>query len=246
MATTDNIDITSNEQKPVYLSHEEAKEVARGAPDSIQRILWPLDSRPLRDAISVMASTNNPDVLEPYYNEDTGKWHEISKLPLKVPKVSSIEVSVDELESWESDWLECHEDHFLPDEEAEPGMLEWEVLERPKHSDGGVEEDDVHQESELRVLKCCGSSRPIGKDAKLLVTPDSDGDGFVTLRDYLSAVHPWLMAPRQDILDAQSVYEDTQWSVDPEVVINYSEPGSLWLEIKDEWARQRKGVPLYT
>jgi hypothetical protein len=47
---------------------------------------------------------------------------------------------------------------------------------------------------------CCGAKRPRGKAVKLVVKPTMSGNEFVTVHDYLSAVPPWLMSARGDIL----------------------------------------------
>ncbi|KAI1283592.1 hypothetical protein F5Y07DRAFT_156763 [Xylaria sp. FL0933] len=55
-------------------------------------------------------------------------------------------------------------------------------------------------------LACCGTKRPRGKDAAIVVKPTSE-NGFVTIHDYFSTVHPWLMGLRDDIPDAMGVMD---------------------------------------
>ena len=63
----------------------------------------------------------------------------------------------------------------------------------------------------MHLLKCCGIDRPRGKAAKLVVKPDaSSGRNFVTIHDCVSAVHPWLMERREDILGAEGLVENDE------------------------------------
>lgn len=71
--------------------------------DATQRLFWPLDG-PLSTSISVMKDAKSPDSLEPYFKQTsngTGIWHTVSQMSLTKPKVSSITVSVNNLNVWE-------------------------------------------------------------------------------------------------------------------------------------------------
>lgn len=59
----------------------------------------------------------------------------------------------------------------------------------------------------MQLLMCCDEIRPHGKDVKLVVKPATGGEGFVTVHDYVSALHPWLMNMREDIVKAKGVLD---------------------------------------
>ena len=62
--------------------------------------------------------------------------------------------------------------------------------------------DDDGDWNKYDLTECCGQMAPRNKGVSLKVLPAEDGEGFVTLHDYLSAVHPWLMSLRGDIIGA--------------------------------------------
>lgn len=156
-----------------------------------KRLFWPLDGVS-PTAISVMKTPCSPDDLEPYFQLDTrgsggGTWHEISQLPLTEPKVSSVEVSVYELDQWEFDWMEWHRDHAGG--EFDPEYVTYGDLsdeDRPyandQKEDGSWEEDS---DTEF-LVKCCGEDRPLRKRGIKLVVTHSAGNRFVTVHDYVS------------------------------------------------------------
>ena len=173
-----------------------------------QRLYWEFDGV-FPTAISVMKDKKGAkDDLEPFFNPDTGTWHEISQLPLTEPKVSSLEVSVFDLEGrrWEFDWAEWHEHHGATYESTSAeyhkrhggdapapirGQQEWVTYgdldddvrpyAKEQKEDGSWEEDS---DTEF-LIKCCGEDRPLRKGGlKLVVTAGSED--FVTVRDFVS------------------------------------------------------------
>ncbi|KAH7348969.1 hypothetical protein BKA65DRAFT_455485 [Rhexocercosporidium sp. MPI-PUGE-AT-0058] len=170
--------------------------------DATKRLFWPLDGD-FPAAISVMKTAKDPDSLEPFFQPDpvggSGMWHEISDLPLTEPKVSSVEASVEDLERWSSNWMEHHRGHV-----AQEIITYGEMSNDDRPYASEMNEDgswDADSDTEY-VLGCCGEDRPEDVDAKLVVHP-SAGCDFVTIGDYVSAVHPWLMSLREDILFAK-------------------------------------------
>lgn len=134
----------------------------------------------------------------------------VSKMPLSEPKVSSITVSVWDLDLWENDWLDEHDQHSSPSGgEGEPnaryGRLPDLGLEGGEREE--EEEEDEDYDPNIRLLICCGEIRPHGKDVKLVVKPATGGEGFVTVHDYVSALHPWLMNMKEDIVNAKGVLD---------------------------------------
>lgn len=153
-----------------------------------RRLFWPLDGV-FPTALSVMKTPRSANDLEPFFQQipGGGTWHEIARLPLTEPKVSSVEVSVSDLEQWESDWIAWHGHH-----EGEPANPEYVTYgdlsdeDRPyakePKEDGSWEEDS---DTEF-LIRCCGQDRPLRtRGQKLVVTPAA-GDHFVTVNDYVS------------------------------------------------------------
>jgi hypothetical protein len=133
----------------------------------------------LEDYIFVMRDENSP--CPPWEKHDEGpdggdnRWHAIAQRPVAKPPVSKLFVSVLQLEEWGDDWEELHLEHL----------------------DARIFEDkDVTLESEDRrgnpnkLVRCCGRERP---HASVPLEVRAFDDPFVTIHDFLTAVHPWLM-----------------------------------------------------
>ncbi|ODA82689.1 hypothetical protein RJ55_01197 [Drechmeria coniospora] len=191
------------EQSSPFLSFKEVKSNGEAAyvTDTAHRLYWPL-AGDFPATISVMKSRRGGlDEREPFCQPD-GTWHDIASLPLTEPKVSSIEASIRDLDQWESDWVAWHENHETA-EFVTYGDLDDE--DRPyasEQNEDGSWEDDSDTEF---LIRCCGQDRPLRtRGQKLQVTP-SAGKDFVSIHDYVCAVHPWLMGLREDIIQAKIV-----------------------------------------
>jgi hypothetical protein len=57
-------------------------------------------------------------------------------------------------------------------------------------------------EGDEYLLMCCGQKRPLGKGARRVVKLTAGEGGFVTIHDFISTVHPYLMARRDEVLEA--------------------------------------------
>ncbi|TPX15622.1 uncharacterized protein E0L32_004320 [Thyridium curvatum] len=199
-------------EEPPYRSYEELRRdrVPVFLSTAAKRLFWPLDGV-FPAAISVMKTPRSADDIEPFFRPDTGSggtWHEISQLSLTEPKVSSVEASVRELDEWEGEWLRWHENHACkPD--SDPKYVTYGDLsdeDRP-FADEPDEDGNWEADSDTEFLvKCCGEDRPLRKRGiKLVVTSSAGNGGFVTIRDYVGAVHPWLMSMHADIVSADSL-----------------------------------------
>ncbi|KAH8199949.1 hypothetical protein TruAng_005888 [Truncatella angustata] len=202
-----------------------------------KRLYWTL-SGPLSTAIWVMEETfYHPDFpLEPYYCPATSEmgaasWSPVSQSPLTDPKISSVTVRVDHLENWEDQWYDVHREHTEPDwDHDENDMFRWGHL-----LDYDPDEDEDGPE---HLLKCCGEERPRKKSTSLLV--EAKGD-FVTIHDYVSAVHPWLMGLRNDILQAAGdVLDSVPLPPNTKLMVNYPGPDSLAVAEEKQWFQARK------
>ncbi|KFZ08767.1 hypothetical protein V501_05828 [Pseudogymnoascus sp. VKM F-4519 (FW-2642)] len=202
--------------------------------DAIQRIFWPLDG-PLFTFISVMKDAESPDSLEPYFKQTSdgvGVWHLVSQMPLTEPKVSSITVSVDDLNVWEDYWVEGHEEHSSPGGSGEPSARYGEL------PDLGSE-DEGEEGSNDHLLICCDEVRPRGKAAKLVVKPAAGENGFITVHDYVSAVHPWLASIQEDILNSMGMFQQPV-PLAAEPMVNYNALDRLMMENKPDWIQEKR------
>ncbi|OBT82859.1 hypothetical protein VE02_08560 [Pseudogymnoascus sp. 03VT05] len=216
-----------------------------------KRLFWPLDGVS-PTAISVMKTPRSPSDLEPYFQLDArgsggGTWHEISQVPLTEPKVSSVEVSVYDLDQWEFDWIEWHRDHAGG--EFDPEYVTYGDLsdeDRPYANDqkeGGSWEEDSDTEF---LVKCCGEDRPLRKRGIKLVVTHSAGNRFVTVHDYVSAVHPWLMNLREDILKAKTVARPQPYNALAPTEWMVKNGPELEIEEKEGWIWEHGGGPPHT
>ncbi|KAH7035344.1 uncharacterized protein B0I36DRAFT_91360 [Microdochium trichocladiopsis] len=198
---------TSNEDstdQPPYPSWSELKCARKSLTYSkgYWRIHWPLEGE-YPAAISVAAERRTAIGLEPFYDPTTDKWHDIADLPLTTPvKISSITAEMRELNVYERDWVECHR-YCAGAKFVTYGDLDDDVRPYAKEmkEDGSWEEDSDTE----YLIRCCGEERPIGKRALTLkVVPPPERD-YLTIRDYISALHPFFMSLREDIMKAKEV-----------------------------------------
>jgi len=145
------------------------------------RIRWTLDG-PLETSLSIveLGRIYDPDeVPEPYFlgNDQEGNptWHPFSQSPFTSRPVSSLSISVKALNEAADNWWGLHFRHF-------------------------EDEIDDSDEAHYGVSECCGDPRPIIEVADLTVKGTGTPGGFVTVHDFFSAVHPYLMSRRDDIL----------------------------------------------
>jgi hypothetical protein len=164
---------------------------------------------PLETAITVSRDAYfDPDeVAEPYYlgpsgngndDDDYGSWHPFSRLPLTEPKVSSLRLWVDPLDDWDYHWMEKHGRHMDLDEKRGSNIPDDQVLYGPLPPGA---DRDKKLDGDEQLLVCCGQKRPLGKKVTVVVKP-TRGGGFVTIHDFVSTVHPYLMARRDEVLEA--------------------------------------------
>jgi hypothetical protein len=154
-------------------------------------------------------------------------------LQLTEPKISSITVQVSELDRREDDWFERHCQHSDAVDDYGPDV-EWQAF---------PDWDPEVDEGEMQLVKCCGELRPRNKKASLTVTLARDGQGFVTLHDYLSAVHPWLMSLRGELIAALGVIYDTPQESDAQLSVNCVALDYLMIETELNMFPAQSGAP---
>jgi len=58
---------------------------------------------------------------------------------------------------------------------------------------------------------------------------------LVTVHDYITTMHPWLMRNRDDILDAMDRFEDLPDPEDMDLVVDLVTPNRFTIKEKSEW-----------
>ncbi|OIW29558.1 hypothetical protein CONLIGDRAFT_680401 [Coniochaeta ligniaria NRRL 30616] len=182
---------------------------------SAQRLRWVLDG-PLETAIAVLKQPyHDPDTTpEPYCTLQGNElvWHAVTQAPYTEPKVSSVTVSVTEIDDWEYQWSELHYRHTDP----------------PDGDDDDEDEDDWPSE-------CCGDHA----DTKLVVKATGE---YVTVHDYVSAVHPWLLRKHDELLEALAVLDDEPRISLPageHLMVTSVGPDILSVGTKEDWLRDK-------
>lgn len=213
----------SDGEVSTFPSYEDLHNFQTGGPrrsDDAVRICWNLQS-PLETAISVMEGKYYvaDAEREPYFNADTVGWHSISRSFVSEPKISSVTVSIDLLRSYADNWEEFHRGDSEPDWDNDPSRVIWGLL-------LGFESMGV------RLLKCCGEERP-NMSSSLRVRASGE---FLTIHDYVSQLHPWLMERRQDLLGALTILNGgTAVPAETELMVAFFRPNTLIVQKKDEW-----------
>lgn len=184
-----------------------------------RRIFWTLND-PLETSVWILDDHESPKSIEPYYQPPTdgstgSNWHPASKAPISGRDVSSITVRIESLDSWEDDWLDYHMEHSESDWSEEDKRKAGAQYGELRDYDPDEDED----EEAGHLLMCCGSERPRGKAVSVVVTAAATGEGFVTVHDYLSTVHPWLLSIRSDILGSIGVYDDDPLPEDTKLTV---------------------------
>lgn len=194
-----------------------------------KRLFWTLNGA-LEDAIQVAPSEYyDPgvfDSMEPYFDPD-GSPHAVSQASLMEPPVSSLTVRIQCIDEWERAWDDQH---------WRCGDLEANAPDRNPGRLGPCPGDET-LDPNLYVLECCGQKRPWSHDTQLQVAAQGE---FLTVHEYVSAVHPWLMAMRDTLLDVLGKMDfgpNPKWLSETKLAVLYLGPGPLCIGHEDRWAR---------
>ncbi|KEQ62596.1 uncharacterized protein M437DRAFT_49717 [Aureobasidium melanogenum CBS 110374] len=176
------------------------------------RLIWPIQGE-FPSTISVMAEPHqDTGTLQPLFDSETGEWHKIASQSITDSKVSYIEASVVNLDNWDRRWERLHMEHADPayDEckfvtygDLDNGIRPF--AEDPEREDGTWSWDE-RSDTEI-LVHCCDEDRPLDKQYLTLKVRPSLGNDFVTVKDYVGAVHSWLMSMQDDILAAMQIVE---------------------------------------
>ncbi|KAM6513792.1 hypothetical protein FALCPG4_015005 [Fusarium falciforme] len=191
------------------------------ANDAVKRLFWILEG-PLESSIFVLDDPAQPEgPRQPYFQQTLAgtTWHPVSQEPMTTAGVSSITVKArSPLDDWQASWKDEHR-HADPDDEDC-------VFEEAIAEDGWVYD---------RLLRCCGEDLP--PKAPSLVVEASDKP-YVTVHDYLTAVHPWLLPLRQNILSAMSVFNPVPAGI--KLVVDCTSVDGVNIREEGEWIRGRR------
>ncbi|KAK6212829.1 hypothetical protein LQW54_004918 [Pestalotiopsis sp. IQ-011] len=183
-----------------------------------QRLFWQYEGS-FHSAISVMKVSGNAKELEPLFQRSgtsaaegdggsggdgagIGTWHAVAHKPVTQPPVSSLRAAIEDLDQWESDWLSWHQEH-----ESAEFVTYGDLGDEDRPFAEYADEDgnwDADLDTEFKI-RCCGEDRPLRRRGLELEVKPGDGGAFVSLRDYVQVVHPWLMSLQIDIVRAKSV-----------------------------------------
>jgi hypothetical protein len=88
------------------------------------------------------------------------------------------------------------------------------------------EDYDDHGEA-VDILRCCGEDRP---KEFVPLTVRASTQPYVTVKDHVDAVHPWLMQRRDDVLKAKNVWEIKPPRKDAELRLVFGRPTDIIVE----------------
>jgi hypothetical protein len=202
--------------------------------DAVGRLFWQIQG-PLETNLFVLSERKNPDsAREPYFQQSLNgtTWHPISQESLTRLNVSSIRVEVDQLKSWEENWLESHR-HAFP---GQPGCVYRKIYDDEEDENEGYEEEEG-----LKLIRCCDTERP---KETLPLEVRASTQPYVTVHDYVTTVHPWLLGLRQDILQAMNVWEDKPLPEDTKLMVNFNALHDLTIMEEQRWIEFARPVQL--
>lgn len=187
--------IRQDEDGPPYPTFNERRYENGKAPifsGAYERLIWPIRGE-FPSAIAVMIEPHrNTGTPGPLFSPETGEWHEIASQSITNTKISYLEASLSNLDSWDRDWERKHMEHADPaNDECEfvtYGDLSNDVRpfaeELRERQDGTWNSWDEPSDTEI-LVRCCGENRPLGKRGLALEVRPSPGNDFVTVKDYV-------------------------------------------------------------
>ncbi|KAK3300704.1 uncharacterized protein B0H64DRAFT_470748 [Chaetomium fimeti] len=236
--------LTNNPPQPPYPTHaalEAAKQFVSHTPNGLKLLFWPLnaDTSPALETsgLAVMAAGPkhpDPDVRTPYYDAAAGAWHPVSQRPISEPRVSEIVVRSWDVSDWARSWSELHR-------ECADGGFEVAAAER---GEGWVEGG----------CRGCGAVRPPVPEGDVSVVVrgtggvgegEGEGGGYVTVHDYVSTVHPWLVGLRGGILGAVGTTSgnNAPLPAQTELMVSCRLMDKLRVEEREDWFRNAGKKP---
>ncbi|KAI9147597.1 hypothetical protein HJFPF1_12625 [Paramyrothecium foliicola] len=181
----------------------------------LDRILWTLNG-PLASSVYVLADPLDLDSPKAaFFQQEDGHSspHPIAQEPFLDSTTDFLTIESLELSSWEDWWWERHAEH--------------------------AEMDDDLGDDDPEPTKCpeCGEVCPTVSHESLVV--EASEKPYITIQNYITAVHLWLMARREDILKAWHVRAKGAATSDPTWIVS---AGSEYVGIMEEalWLMQKR------
>ncbi len=190
--------------------------------DACKRLVWRIPA-PLESAIRVSSTPcDHTGSGEPYFQQTLAgvSWHQVSQQCVSFTPCESITIKTP-LDSWAAEWEEHHE-HADPDDE-------------------GCEfaEDDDDGPGEL--LRCCGEERPQAPPPLVVTATDKE---YVTVHDYVSTVHAWLMEHFDNISSAVNVWDDGEAPPGQKLYVHVSNLRALSVSDEEMWQQLQQIRPV--
>lgn len=165
-----------------------------------ERLYW-IVQHPLQDNVFVMDDVNEPTGPRQKFQpgDSPESSHPIAALSLCEPPISSITVTLDEVELAIDFW---EDGHFYQEDDDKDGPC-----------------------------RCCGLCPPPHLELKVTASKE---DGYVTIGDYVRAVHQWLVSCRRVLLTIKAD-EGHPWPDTTEVMVSLFYPDDLTIEKTEDW-----------
>lgn len=191
-----------------------------------KRLFWTLNG-PLESSIQVLPSQyyERKTVMEPYYRPATvdtpASWHPVSQENIYTTAEQTTTVQIQTFESFNMHWNEVNWDdsggRLTPFYEADPNF-----------------DPRLDLNPDLGIPIC-----PIfPSDYTLTVTTAGD---YLTIHEYVSAVHPWLMSIRETLLQALGYGQagNFKWTSESKLVVLHA-VGAVDVGEEKDWIRDHR------
>ncbi|KAF6800973.1 hypothetical protein CSOJ01_12107 [Colletotrichum sojae] len=178
-----------------------------------RRIFWRFQE-PLETSVFVLPADLDPDGPREAYFQKTDDGHElhaVSQEPLTDKSLTSIAVKSSELDDWPNSFYELHYEH---------------------DDLGSEDDDDDDEQDEDAQWKCSGCGEMSPKKHEPLIVKASEKP-YVTVHDYIIAVHPWLIGLRGEMEQAREELERPPLGDD--MLVNAVDPRFVDLEDEQKW-----------
>jgi len=96
-----------------------------------------------------------------------------------------------------------------------------------------LDEESVSETRSLHLVECCDTPRGRGVISTIVVKP-SPGNDFVTIHDYLSTLHPFLLASRESIVAYQNMLDMGDGTDDPKLMVDHNGLNDLMILLEDQ------------
>ncbi|KAF2149160.1 hypothetical protein K461DRAFT_282600 [Myriangium duriaei CBS 260.36] len=187
---------------------------------------------PLSESLEIASDARDPcSDCRPYTNNDP-----LVRRPASEPPVSSLKVELDGIQETVSYFLQAHngDEHGEWTRASAPTDQELADARDGRFTWGDDEQGNI-------LVRCCGVRRP---HVPPWLTVSASDRPYVTIRDYVDAIHAWLRSYKDDILYARSFWTDNPLPADTNFYIVTLRPTKVYL--KDGEREASEAVASYT